>query len=186
MKKYIVYFEDHGQDFLKWTVCSETGIIEDCQPFQGSVWVGKKVIANGNMVIGGTLSIQYVPSNLEIKYPIMDIKEIDEPTCYYLSFIGHTYVLNNSLEKAFYEMLKGENRKLIQSHEIKSFQNKILESTEVLNKNFPRCKPLKIDWIQSSSFSSNQAGKHPDYYLSIGASICMFHLYASKVGELRS
>jgi hypothetical protein len=186
MKKYIIHFEDHGQDFLQWRICGETGIIEDCQPFQDHVWVGKKVVANGNLVVGGKLTVEYVPSNLEIIYPIAEVEEIDEAICHYLSFIGQTYTLKNSLEKAFLEMIKNENRKLIPSHELGLFQNRIIEAVHALNKSFPRCKPINVSWYSNRAYSCDQAGKYADHFLSIGASICTFHLYASNEGEVKS
>ena len=36
-----VFLEDHGQDFLEWDI--EDGVVVDCRPFQGWVWVGAKV-----------------------------------------------------------------------------------------------------------------------------------------------
>lgn len=38
-----IHFEDHGQDFLRWTV-DGLGRVIDCQPFQGHVWIGLIVV----------------------------------------------------------------------------------------------------------------------------------------------
>lgn len=40
-----ITFEDTGQDFLEWYV--RDGIVIDCQPFQGYVWVGRRVKIDG-------------------------------------------------------------------------------------------------------------------------------------------
>lgn len=37
-----ITLEDRGQDFIEWYV--RDGIVIDCQPFQGRVWVGTKVL----------------------------------------------------------------------------------------------------------------------------------------------
>lgn len=36
--KYIVHFQDNGQDFLLWFI-DESGTVIDCQPFQAAFWV---------------------------------------------------------------------------------------------------------------------------------------------------
>ncbi|MCP3017423.1 hypothetical protein [Cupriavidus basilensis] len=38
-----IYFEDHGQDFLSWTV-DDNGTVVDCEPFQLSIWGGARVL----------------------------------------------------------------------------------------------------------------------------------------------
>ena len=184
MKKIIVEFEDHGQDFLKWTISAETGIILDCEPFQGDIWIGQKVIPTGNLAIGGCLTISTDKGFIDIKYPIEKMNTISEPDWYYFAMITQTYVLKNSLEKAFFEMLKGENRSLISSFDLKSFQDKIIQATHSLNQKFPRCKPLNVHWYSNGSYSVSEEEKHPDYFLSIGSSICSFHLYAAKREEV--
>ena len=37
--KYIIEFEDHGQDFLKWYI-DKNGYVLDSRPFQKGVWIG--------------------------------------------------------------------------------------------------------------------------------------------------
>lgn len=48
----IVTFEDHGQDFLTWTIDPEGNII-DCQPFQFSIWSKFRVTNEGRFEVGG-------------------------------------------------------------------------------------------------------------------------------------
>lgn len=54
MKVTKITLEDNGQDFLEWYV--KDGIVIDCQPFQGSAWVGCTVI-NDKPRKGSVLSI---------------------------------------------------------------------------------------------------------------------------------
>lgn len=78
MKKRIITFQDHGQDFLKWTI-TPTNRIEDCQPFQGSIWCNK-YITNDELFVGGFVTILTTdhPSGiLTIKYPIESIETVD-------------------------------------------------------------------------------------------------------------
>lgn len=184
MKKIIVEFEDHGQGFLQWTISAETGFILDCQPFEGDFYIGKKVLPLGNLHLEGILTIQDGERAMDINYPIKGVSVISEPDWYYLAMITQTYVLKNSLEKAFFEMLKSENRSLISSSDLKSFQGKIIQATDSLNQKFPRCKPLNVHWYSNVSYSVSEEQKHSDYFLSIGASICSFHLYAAKREEV--
>lgn len=37
-----IKLEDHGQDFLEWDI--EKGRVVGCRPFQGSVWIGTRVL----------------------------------------------------------------------------------------------------------------------------------------------
>nr|WP_192963448.1 hypothetical protein [Pseudomonas fluorescens]CEK42283.1 hypothetical protein PQBR57_0330 [Pseudomonas fluorescens SBW25] len=42
-----ITFVDSGQDFTEFFV--REGVVIDCQPYQGSVWVGTKVVANATV-----------------------------------------------------------------------------------------------------------------------------------------
>ncbi len=50
-----ITFEDRGQDFTEWYV--RDGIVIDCQPNQGKVWVGTKVTNSPALVPGSILSV---------------------------------------------------------------------------------------------------------------------------------
>ena len=41
--KYIIHFEDHGQDFLEWNI-DKDGYVLDSKPFQRNIWAGKFTI----------------------------------------------------------------------------------------------------------------------------------------------
>jgi len=71
-------FEDHGQDFLQWTIDTEKERVVDCQPFQQDIWVGKKCTQKafevGGFVIVGT---PYTKDGvMTIKHPISSIDAI--------------------------------------------------------------------------------------------------------------
>jgi len=71
-----VTFEDHGQDFLRWDI--EDGVVVDCQPFQGWVWNGVKILSE-EFAPGDKLKIQLrggVAS--ELRYPVSKIEEVKE------------------------------------------------------------------------------------------------------------
>lgn len=49
MSKVIkISLEDQGQDFSEWYV--RDGVVIDCQPFQGQVWVGSQVKMDGDRI----------------------------------------------------------------------------------------------------------------------------------------
>lgn len=50
-----ITLEDRGQDFTEWYV--RDGIVIDCQPFQGDIWVGSKVKLDGDRISVKTRSI---------------------------------------------------------------------------------------------------------------------------------
>lgn len=50
-----ITLEDRGQDFTEWYV--RDGIVIDCQPYQGKIWVGTKVLNAGTLVKGSTLAV---------------------------------------------------------------------------------------------------------------------------------
>lgn len=72
--KYIVYFEDHGQDFLEFHI-NEEGYILDSRPCQRNIWAGHFTIPQ-TAKVGGKLAI-YLDRKGEssINYPIKRIEE---------------------------------------------------------------------------------------------------------------
>ena len=76
-KVTVVHFEDHGQDFLIWTIDPETGKVIKCEPFQASFWVGCIVIKN-SLIRGSQIEYHHPrfadDGCREIKYPIEKIE----------------------------------------------------------------------------------------------------------------
>lgn len=81
----IVYFEDHGQDFLEWLIDDETGKVLDCKPYQARIWVGKYVFCprslsqeNCTQVVYSDLPVTHFSQKLTaIKYPIKSIRHLN-------------------------------------------------------------------------------------------------------------
>jgi len=73
--KYIIYFEDFGQDFLEWYI-DKNGYILDSKPFQRSIWAGHFTVPE-NAQIGGQLDI-WLGKESYINYPIKKIKIIKD------------------------------------------------------------------------------------------------------------
>jgi hypothetical protein len=71
--KYIIYFEDEGQDFLEWHI-SENGYVLDSKPYQRKIWAGKFTIPQ-TAKVGGQLAI-WNNGESWVNYPIKDIKII--------------------------------------------------------------------------------------------------------------
>ena len=69
--KYIIEFEDCGQDFLKWFI-GEDGYVLDSQPFQRWVWAGKFTIPQ-TAKVGGKLAI-WLDGESWVNYPIKNIE----------------------------------------------------------------------------------------------------------------
>ncbi len=53
-----IYFEDHGQDFLSWTV-NEQGIVVECEPFQSWLWVGARVLGANHLCRGDVVDFMH-------------------------------------------------------------------------------------------------------------------------------
>lgn len=75
--KYIIEFEDYGQDFLEWYI-DERGFVLDSKPFQSFLWVGKFTIPQ--FVKVGELLPIWIEKGSYIKYPIKSIQIIGEKT----------------------------------------------------------------------------------------------------------
>lgn len=68
--KYIIEFEDFGQDFLTWFI-DERGYVLDSQPFQRWMWAGKFTIPQ-TAKIGEQLAI-WSDGESYVNYPIKNI-----------------------------------------------------------------------------------------------------------------
>lgn len=70
-----IHFEDHGQDFLEWTL-DEEGFVIDCTPAQGSFWCMSGVNDHENLKVGDHVTIinERWDDELTINYPIERIQ----------------------------------------------------------------------------------------------------------------
>ena len=69
--KYIIEFEDFGQDFLKWFI-DKNGYVLDSQPFQRKIWAGYFTIPQ-NAEVGKKLAI-WTGEEGYVNYPIKSIE----------------------------------------------------------------------------------------------------------------
>lgn len=73
-----VTFEDKGQDFLTWYI--RDGIVIDCQPHQGSVWVGRKVVNGHSLHVGLKVVIKgRSGEQVPVHYPIKAVEVLGDP-----------------------------------------------------------------------------------------------------------
>lgn len=83
-----VTLEDQGQDFTDWYV--RDGVVIDCQPLQGRVWVGTKVTNAQELAPGVKVSIISLatgePTNLH--YPVAAIETLSPEEAIKVEGIG--------------------------------------------------------------------------------------------------
>lgn len=91
---------------------------------------------------------------------------------HYFSLITYEYVPKNKLHKAVLDLLKENDRMIILKADVIKFQGKITDRIEELNKEHPRCEPIK------PYFWKPRDGDD-DYCFSPQA-MCVFTLKASK------
>lgn len=67
---------DHGQDFTEWYV--RDGIVIDCQPNQGRVWVGTKVTNQATLCHHGIIAVisKATGEQTTLNYPIAEIETL--------------------------------------------------------------------------------------------------------------
>lgn len=73
-----IEFEDHGQDFLFWTIDTQKEKVVDCGPFQYTVWVGLCCKQKAFEVGGKVAFIDDDGNLMEMLYPIRHIEIITE------------------------------------------------------------------------------------------------------------
>ncbi|TCW00432.1 hypothetical protein [Biostraticola tofi] len=84
-----VTFADRGQDFIAWYIRNKKVI--DCQPFQGSVWVGTRII--GRPIVGKRLAIITRDGCMgQLGYPVecietLSVDETDKVETYYQGWL---------------------------------------------------------------------------------------------------
>lgn len=73
-----IHFEDHGQDFLVWTV-DQSGVVTDSQPCQASVWQGCRVLRHAALAVGDCVVFRSPDGKrtLSIRYPIARIDTLE-------------------------------------------------------------------------------------------------------------
>lgn len=72
MAHTLIAFEDHGQDFLYWTV-DETGKVVDCQPFQAFLWCLATVTNLEQLKPGKIVEITLHGEPNSTRYPVTRI-----------------------------------------------------------------------------------------------------------------
>ena len=76
-----IHFEDHGQDFLDWTVDDKSNVI-DVNPFQFNIWGGNQVLGLDTLQPGDY--VHYVSKHdgetRTIRYPVERIERKQETT----------------------------------------------------------------------------------------------------------
>ena len=72
----MIHFEDHGQDFLRWTV-SSGGDVVACEPFQSSIWCKAEIINRADLQVGVQPVYKFpgVERPLTLKYKIIAIHD---------------------------------------------------------------------------------------------------------------
>jgi len=73
--KYIIYFEDFGQDFLEWHI-DKRGYILDSRPLQRWIWAGRFTIPE-TAKVGEKLAI-WTGEESYVNYPIKRIEILSE------------------------------------------------------------------------------------------------------------
>lgn len=86
----------------------------------------------------------------------------------------HEYSCKNKLEKAILDFIKKEDRTLIPIRDLDEYKNRIIEELKEIQAKFPRCKPIRFEWIKSNFVK--YLGIY-DFRLDIGNGIvCYFYL----------
>ena len=80
VRVFVIHFEDHHQDFLRWYVEVDTGNVIECEPFQSSIWCGNHVVNVEELGEGDFVSFISKTNGelVTIKYPVekVDVDEI--------------------------------------------------------------------------------------------------------------
>lgn len=73
----ILHFEDHGQDFLEWTL-DAAGVVVDCQPFQAWVWCGCRVSDHAALEAGDRVRFHRLAGGAarRVQYPLTAIERV--------------------------------------------------------------------------------------------------------------
>lgn len=83
---------DRGQDFTEWYV--RDGIVIDCQPLQGRLWVGTRLeYPEGPLAQGSTIHMRTRVSDdlTTLNYPVESIQELGADESAELESIGRVW-----------------------------------------------------------------------------------------------
>lgn len=69
-------FADDGQDFTHWFV--RDGVVIDCQPFQGRVWVGSLVLTPVTLGESLRIATRETGRELNLKHPVTAFEVLPE------------------------------------------------------------------------------------------------------------
>lgn len=69
-------FADDGQDFTRWFV--RDGVVIDCQPYQGRVWVGSLVLTPVTLGESLRIATRETGRELNLKYPVTAFEVLPE------------------------------------------------------------------------------------------------------------
>ncbi len=69
-------FADDGQDFTHWFV--RDGVVIDCQPFQGRVWVGSLVLTPVTLGESLRIATRETGRELTLNYPVTAFEVLPE------------------------------------------------------------------------------------------------------------
>lgn len=85
-----VTFEDRGQDFIAWYV--RDGIVIDCQPFQGMVWVGTRIIYPQGLPLAPGRIINLISPVTgkvsDLKTPVASVEALSEDEASWVEVVG--------------------------------------------------------------------------------------------------
>lgn len=86
-----VTLEDHGQDFTEWFI--RDGYVIDCQPFQGQVWVGVKVLNQKSLKPGVQIEIKSRATGqpTPLNYPVQAIETLSAEEAAKVEDIGRKW-----------------------------------------------------------------------------------------------
>lgn len=80
-KVLIIEFEDHGQDFLSWTVDLNTWQVVDSKPLMSKIWNGTQVVFPKHIIPGDYVEFisNHDGEKRTCKYPVekVEIKELE-------------------------------------------------------------------------------------------------------------
>lgn len=71
-----IAFADNGQDFLEWDVDDKTGVVVDCRPFQGWVWIGCVVCNAKTIKVGDAVHVTMPNSErvITLKHQALNVR----------------------------------------------------------------------------------------------------------------
>lgn len=91
-----ITFVDSGQDFTDFYI--REGIVIDCQPAQGMVWVGTKVV--GEVAVGKFIEIEsrFTGRNTFLKHYVESVETLAEVEAVETTQVAHKWAQKLSLE----------------------------------------------------------------------------------------